>query len=183
MKCIHKQLLLQFGEAGVEVFPVNYWNNCCWGIFWSWILLQIQYFQFRNQGVLKLSPNFFFSLNVSFFQNVYLWSLNLFVQDKSIRNMYVILNSLQQGANALLWIIVYSVQLKELRNYDRKLSFNCHKISRKPNQYSKLLFLKINLDFDTSDWSSTYGKLNFNPIASIFFVFFSLEMQRRLLQT
>ena len=80
-------------------------------------------------------------------------------------------------------MLVYSVQLKELRNYDCKLSFNCHKISRKPNQHLKLLFLKINLDFDTSDWLSTYGKLNFYHITSIFFVFFSLEMQRRLLQT
>ena len=78
-------------------------------------------------------------------------------------------------------MLVYSVQLKELRNYDRKISFNCHKVSRKPNQHSKLLFLKINLD--TSDWSSTYGKLNFYPITSIFFVIFSLEMRRRLLKT
>ena len=81
------------------------------------------------------------------------------------------------------WLLVYSVQLKELQNYDRKLFFVCHKISLKPNQHSKLLFLKINIDFDTSDWSSTYGKLNFYPITRIFFVFFSLEMQRKLLQT
>ena len=43
--------------------------------------------------------------------------------------------------------------------------------------------MKINLDCDTSDWSSTYGVLNFYPITSIFFDFFSLEMQGRLLQT
>ena len=48
----------------------------------SWIFLQIQYFQSRNPGFLKRLPNFFISLNVLFFQNVYLWSLNLFVQDQ-----------------------------------------------------------------------------------------------------
>ena len=36
---------------------------------------------------------------------------------------------------------------------------------------------------DTSGWRSSCGKLNFLPISSIFLVFSSLEMQRRLIQT
>ena len=54
---------------------------------------------------------------------------------------------------------------------------------RKYNQHFKLLFFKINLHYGTSDYISTYGKLNLLPINSIFFVFPSRVMQRRLMQT
>ena len=50
------------------------------------------------------------------------------------------------------------------------------------NCHSKLLFLKLISHFSTSDYISTYGKLNFLPINSIYLVFSSLEMQRRLIQ-
>ena len=39
---------------------------------------------------------------------------------------------------------------------------------RKYNQHFKLLFFKINLHYGTSDYISTYGKLNLLPINSIF---------------
>ena len=39
---------------------------------------------------------------------------------------------------------------------------------RKHNQHFKLLFFKINLHFGTSEYISTYGKLNLLPINSIF---------------
>ena len=45
-----------------------------------------------------------------------------------------------------------------------------------------MIFLKINLHFDTLDWISTYEKLNFLPIISDCLIFFSLEMPRRLVQ-
>ena len=49
---------------------------------------------------------------------------------------------------------------------------------------SKLVFLKINLHFDTSDKISTNRKYLKNfLITSKYLVFFSLEMQRRLVQT
>ena len=54
---------------------------------------------------------------------------------------------------------------------------------RKYNQHFKLLFFKINLHYGTSVYISTYGKLNLLPINSIFFVFPSRVMQRRLMQT
>ena len=59
----------------------------------------------------------------------------------------------------------------------------CHKNRRKRNQHFKLLFFKINLHFGTSDYISTDGKLNLLPINSVFLVFPSREMQRRLMQT
>ena len=55
-------------------------------------------------------------------------------------------------------------------------------MQRKYNQHSKLLFLKINLHFGTSDYISTYEKLNLLPINSFFLVFPSWEMQRRLME-
>ena len=58
-----------------------------------------------------------------------------------------------------------------------------HKNRRKPNQHSKLLYLKMNLHFDISDQISAYRKLNLLPITSIYLVFFSLEMQKKLVQT
>ena len=54
---------------------------------------------------------------------------------------------------------------------------------RKHNQHFKLLFFKINLHFGTSEYISTYGKLNLLRINSIFLVFPSWKMQRRLIQT
>ena len=41
----------------------------------------------------------------------------------------------------------------------------------------------MNLHFGTSDYISTYGKLNLLPINSSFLVFPSREMQGRLMQT
>ena len=64
--------------------------------------------------------------------------------------------------------------LKELQN----CNCNCNL-----NQRFKLLFFKISLDFGTSDYISTYGKLNLLPINSIFLVFPSRERQRTLMQT
>ena len=64
--------------------------------------------------------------------------------------------------------------LKELQN----CNCNCNL-----NQRFKLLFFKISLDFGTSDYISTYGKLNLLPIKSIFLTFSSREMQKRLTQT
>ena len=58
-----------------------------------------------------------------------------------------------------------------------------HKNRRKHNQHFKLLFFKINLHFGTSEYISTYGKLDLLPINSIFLVFPSRERQRRLMQT
>ena len=43
-----------------------------------------------------------------------------------------------------------------------------HKNRRKHNQHFKLLFFKINLHFGTSEYISTYGKLDLLPINSIF---------------
>ena len=43
--------------------------------------------------------------------------------------------------------------------------------------------MKINFHFDTSDQISTYGKLIFFLRTSIYLVFFSLEMLRRLIKT
>ena len=59
-----------------------------------------------------------------------------------------------------------------------KFNCNCNL-----NQRFKLLFFKISLDFGTSDYISTYGKLNLLPINSIFLTFSSREMQKRLTQT
>ena len=43
-----------------------------------------------------------------------------------------------------------------------------HKNRRTLNQHFRLLFLKINLQFDTSDYVTTYGKLSLLHINSIF---------------
>ena len=60
--------------------------------------------------------------------------------------------------------------------------FARHKNRRVHNQHLKLLFSKTNFDFGTSDKVSKYGKLNLHLINSIFVVFSSGEMQRRLIQ-
>ena len=57
-----------------------------------------------------------------------------------------------------------------------------HKNRQKYNQHFKLLLFRINFVFFTSNWMSTYGKLNLLLINSIYLVFFSLEIQRRLMQ-
>ena len=64
--------------------------------------------------------------------------------------------------------------LKELQNCNCNCSLN---------QHFKMLLFKISLDFATSDYISTCGKLNLLPIKSIFLTFSSWEMEKRLTQT
>ena len=66
--------------------------------------------------------------------------------------------------------------LKELRNYKRKIGENTTNIL-------KLLFFIINVHFVTWNQLSTSRKLNFPLTSSVYFVFFRLEMQKRLKQT
>ena len=58
----------------------------------------------------------------------------------------------------------------------------CHKNRRKHNQNFILLYLKLNSHFGTSNQLSACRKLILLLINSIFLVFSSLEMQRRLIQ-
>ena len=83
--------------------------------------------------------------------------------------------------SAQCYIFPFTFILKELRNY--RLFLCPPQNWRKINQHSKLLFSKINLQFDTSDQISPYRKLNLLPVSIIYLVVFSLEMQKRLLQT
>ena len=76
----------------------------------------------------------------------------------------------------------YWVGLKQLQNYNLNYFLVCHKNRWKHKQHFKLLFFKIILYFSISDYLSIYGKLNFLPINSIYLVFSSLEMQRRVIQ-
>ena len=57
------------------------------------------------------------------------------------------------------------------------------KIRWEHNQHFKLLFFRINTLSGTSNWISTYEKLNLFLINSVYVVISSLEMQRRLVQT
>ena len=57
------------------------------------------------------------------------------------------------------------------------------KIGENTTNISKLLFFTINLHFVTSNQLSTYRKLNFPFIKSVYFAFFPQEMQKRLEQT
>ena len=73
--------------------------------------------------------------------------------------------------------------LKELRNYKRKLFCVRHKKKQKHNQHFKLLFFTVKLLFVTPSQISTYRKLNLSLTSSIYLVFLTLEMQRKLKQT
>ena len=57
------------------------------------------------------------------------------------------------------------------------------KIGENTTNILKLLFFTINLHFATSNQMSTYRKLNLCFSSSIYFIFLSLEMQKRLEQT
>ena len=57
------------------------------------------------------------------------------------------------------------------------------KIEENATNILKLLFFAINLHFATSNQMSTYRKLNLPLTSSNYFVFLSLEMQKRLEQT
>ena len=59
----------------------------------------------------------------------------------------------------------------------------CHKSNRKHNQHLQLLFFKINLHSGTSNQISTYGKPNLLLINSNYLVFFSLEIQKRFMDS
>ena len=60
---------------------------------------------------------------------------------------------------------------------------NCRKGNRKHNQHLQLLFLKINLRSGTSNQISTYGKPNFLLITCNYLVYFSLEIQKRFMDS
>ena len=51
------------------------------------------------------------------------------------------------------------------------------------NQHFRQLFFKKHLHFGTSNEISTLGKLNLILINSIYLFFYSLKMQKRLIQT
>ena len=68
--------------------------------------------------------------------------------------------------------------LTGLRNYDDNLFLCPPQNRRNHNQYIKLLFLKINLHFGTTNLRSTYEKLNSIPLKSIYLVFSPLLINR-----
>ena len=75
-----------------------------------------------------------------------------------------------------------SKNLKEVRNCNQKLFFVPYRNRRKHKLHVKLLIFKINLHFRISDEIFTYEKLSLLPINSIFLVFSSREMHRKLIQ-
>ena len=75
-----------------------------------------------------------------------------------------------------------SKNLKELRNCNQKLFFIPYRNRWKHKLHVKLLIFKINLHFRISDEIFTYEKLSLLPINSMFLVFSSREMHRKLIQ-
>ena len=57
-----------------------------------------------------------------------------------------------------------------------------HKNRRKHNQHFRSRFFKINLHFVTPNQISAYKKLNLSLINSVYLIFFTLDMQRRVVQ-
>lgn len=77
----------------------------------------------------------------------------------------------------------YAYKIKELRNNNQKSPLCSPQQQAKTQKHFNLLFFKVNIHFGRSNQRSTYSKINALLMQSICFVFSSLGMQRRLIQT